>query len=77
MFFKSLRNFLRCTFCTRRNCDVRYHIGARHYYSYLGFVNAACPKDFKKIVPFYGKVTPEITEIFEQKEKESEEKKEH
>lgn len=61
MFFKSLRNSLRCFFC-RKNCNVKYRIGERRYYSGYGYGALECPKDIKKAVPYAGMTVKEIRE---------------
>ena len=49
MFFKALRNLLKCAFCTKTNCSVRYQIGDRNYYSGQGFVSKSCPKTIPRM----------------------------
>lgn len=73
MFFKSLRNLLRCTFCRRKTfCGTRYQIGTRHYYSGFGFVSSQCPKELERTVPFYGMTVKEIREHMKKTVKEEE-----
>lgn len=61
MFFKTLKNKMRCLFC-RKYCDIRYRIGECRYYSGYGYRSFDCPKDIKKLVPTSGMTVKEIRE---------------
>lgn len=46
---------IRCVFCLRaikRECDERFKLGIKEYYSYLGFTVTECPKKLEKD-PFF------------------------
>lgn len=74
MFFLSLINKFRCFFC-KENCDVKYRIGERRYYSGYGYGSLGCPKDIKKTVPYCGMSVIEISEVIRKSLKKEENEK--
>ena len=70
-FFAALRNFIRCTFCTRIYCISRFSVGSRHYYSNLGFVRTQCPKKRKSRYLAAKELKEKILENAQKEEKEN------